>query len=76
LKQSAKKIYTEVLENETRMLNRHRELLKANGDMVISETQFKKLYFNNFSTISLSTYNKYLKELKDGTYIRCEARSI
>ena len=72
MKQSSKKIFTDILEHETKTLNAHREALKKNSDMVITETQFKKLYFQNFGRVSLSTYNKYLKELKDGTYITCE----
>jgi len=52
------------------MLDLHRQELNLFGP--ISETDLKKLYFKNFSRVSLSTYNKYLKELRDGTYDRCE----
>jgi len=65
------KIYTDVLEYATKALERHREILKESGTE-LSETKLRKRFFGRFSNISMSTYNKYLKELKDGTYIRCE----
>jgi len=65
------KIYTDILEFNTRMLDSHRESLKV-LNIKITETKLRKLFFEKFSSISLSTYNKYLKQLKDGTYIRCE----
>jgi len=72
MKQSAHKIYTDILEDETRTMDAHRKALKKNSDLIISESRFKKLYFQNFGRVSLSTYNKYLRELKEGTYVRCE----
>ena len=66
------KIFTDILEHETFALDYQRALLIKNDDFVITETAFKKLFFKNFGRVSLSTYNKYLKEMKDGTYIRCE----
>lgn len=56
MEQLPRKIYTDILENENK----------------ISKTEIKKRYFENFSSISLSTYNKYLRELKEGTYSCCE----
>jgi len=71
MKNHPNKIYTDILEFNTRMLDSHRESLKV-LNIKITETKLRKLFFEKFSSISLSTYNKYLKQLKDGTYIRCE----
>jgi len=69
-KQSAQKIYTDILENTTQMLNQHRSFLLANK-MTVSEDKLKKVFFEKFSMVSYSTYSKYLRELENGTYIPC-----
>jgi len=72
MKQSAQKIYTDILENETRSLDFQRTILVELNKFNMTETKFRKIYFQNFGRVSLSTYNKYLRELKNGTYVRCE----
>jgi len=65
-KQSAHKIYTNVLENITKSI----KLIKQERPDFTNNLKIKKMTCNIFK-ISLSTYNKYLKELKDGTYTPC-----
>ena len=69
-KQSSQKIYTDILENTTQMLNKHRDSLVANK-ITVSEKKLKKVFFEKFSIVSYSTYSKYLRELENGTYIPC-----
>lgn len=57
MKQSSSKIYTDILENVTEYK---------------TKIGYSTKYACIINRVSVSTYNKYLRELKAGTYVRCE----
>jgi len=68
---SHKKIYTDILETITLSMVQTKKILEQNPTIKkpINMTKVKKMTCSTIG-ISVSTYNKYLRELKNGTYVK------
>jgi Mn-dependent DtxR family transcriptional regulator len=71
------KIYTDILEQITH--STEEETTKDFSILNLTPTQSNtdaKKKICAILNVSLSTYNKYLRELKNGTYVRCERENF